>query len=216
MKPLVMVGAGQGSLPRIIAEAAAAGGAPLAGYLDAEEDPQPPTTPIPRLGDARLLKDLGFLDEHDLVLGVQGRGRRALADAILARGGRLPVLAHPAAVISTTAAIGEGTILSAGVIVQSDTRIGRLCVLNTACTIDHDNVLGDEVSVAPGAHTAGRVTIRDGAFIGLGAVIINNVVVGARATVGAGAVVTRDVPDAATVVGNPARVLERKEAYRPR
>lgn len=210
MKPLVMVGAGPGSLPRIIAEAAAARGAPLVGYLDAEEDPQPPTTPIPRLGDAKLLEDAGFLETHGLVLGVQGRGRGALAEAILARGGRLPVLAHPAATVSTTALIGEGTILSAGVIVQSDTRIGRLCVLNTACTIDHDNLVGDEVSIAPGAHTAGRVTIRDGAFIGLGAVIINAVVVGARATVGAGAVVTRDVPEGATVVGNPARVLPKK------
>ena len=210
MKPLVMVGAGPGSLPRIIAEAAAAGGAPLAGYLDAEEDTQPPATPMPRLGDSRLLEDIGFLAAHDVVLGVQGRGRRALAEAILARGGRLPVLAHPAATVSTTARIGEGTIVSAGVIVQSDARIGRLCVLNTACTIDHDNILGDEVSVAPGAHTAGRVTIQDGAFVGLGAVIINGVILGARATVGAGAVVTRDVPEGATVVGNPARVLPKK------
>ncbi|HEX2559894.1 acetyltransferase [Phenylobacterium sp.] len=212
MKPLVMVGAGPGSLPRIIAEAAAARGAPLAGYLDAEEDPQPPTTPIPRLGDQTLLEDAGFLSAHDLVLGVQGRVRRALAEAILARGGRLPVIVHPAATVSTTARIGDGTILSAGVIVQSDTRIGRLCVLNTACTVDHDNLVGDEVSIAPGAHTAGRVTIQDGAFIGLGAVIINNVVVGARATVGAGAVVTRDVPEGATVVGNPARVLPKKDS----
>jgi sugar O-acyltransferase (sialic acid O-acetyltransferase NeuD family) len=210
MKPLVMVGAGPGSLPRIIAEAAAAAGAPLAGYLDAEVDPQPPTTPIPRLGDATRLEDAAFLAAHDLVLGMQGRGRRALAEAILARGGRLPVLAHPSAAVSTTAVIGAGTILSAGVIVQSDARIGRLCVLNTACTIDHDNVLGDEVSVAPGVHTAGRVTILDAAFVGLGAVIINGVVVGSRATVGAGAVVTRDVPDGATVVGNPARILPKK------
>lgn len=202
-----MIGAGAGSLPRIIAEAAAAAGAPLAGYLDADEAPEPPTTPIPRLGDAARLDDAAFLAAHDFVLGVQGRGRRALADALVARGGRIPVLAHPAAIVSTTATIGEGTIVSAGVIVQSDARIGRLCLLNTACTIDHDNVLGDEVSVAPGAHTAGNVTIRDGAFIGLGAMIINKVVVGARATVGAGAVVTRDVPEGATVVGNPARVL---------
>lgn len=216
MKPLVMVGAGPGSLPRIIAEAAAAAGAPLAGYLDAEPTPQPPTTPIERLGDAARLEDPGFLTAYDLVLGVQGPGRRPLAEAILARGGRLPVLAHPAATVSTSARIGDGTILSAGVIVQSDARIGRLCVLNTACTIDHDNVLGDGVSIAPGVHTAGGVSIGDGAFVGLGAVIINGVTVGRRATVvGAGAVVTRDVPEGATVVGNPARVLEKRPAGRP-
>ena len=120
------------------------------------------------------------------------------------------MLAHPAATISTTASIGVGTILSAGVIVQSDARIGRFCGLNTACSIDHDNIVGDSVSIGPGAHTAGRVTILDEAFIGLGALIINGVTVGRRATVGAGAVVVRDVPEGATVVGNPARVLPAK------
>ena len=210
MKPLVMVGAGPGSLPRIVAEALAVGGTPLAGYLDFGDHPLPPTTPIERLGDAARLDDPAFLEAFDLVVALSGPGRRGVCERILAAGGRLPVVAHPAAIISTTASIGDGTILSAGVIVQQDTRIGRFCVLNTACTIDHDNVVGDGVSIAPGAHTAGRVTILDEAFIGLGSVIINRVTVGRRATVGAGAVVVRDVPDGVTVVGNPARPLPSK------
>jgi sugar O-acyltransferase (sialic acid O-acetyltransferase NeuD family) len=207
MKPLVMVGAGPGSLPRIVAEAAAAAGTPLDGYLDVGADPQPPTTPLEQLGDLSRLQDSAFVAIFDFVVAVQGRERRAVFETILERGGGLPVLKHPAAIVSTTASVGAGTILSAGAIVQSDARIGRFCVLNTACSIDHDNVVGDSVSVGPGAHTAGRVTILDEAFVGLGAVIINGVTVGRRATVGAGAVVVRDVPDGATAVGNPARVL---------
>jgi len=210
MKPLVMVGAGPGSLPRIVAEALAAGGAPLAGYLDVGADPQPPTAPLPRLGDERRLGDPDFLAAYDLVVAVQGRGRRAICEAILERGGALPVVRHPTATVSATASIGAGTILSAGVIVQQDARVGRFCVLNTGCTVDHDNVVGDSVSIAPGVHTAGRVTICDEAFIGLGAVIINGVTVGRRASVGAGAVVVRDVPEGVTVVGNPARPLPPK------
>lgn len=205
-----MVGAGPAALPRIIAEAAAAAGAPLAGYLHAGDDPQPPTTPLERLGDEARLADPVFLAAYDFVVAAQGRGRRALCELILDRGGALPVVAHPTAVISTTALIGAGTVLSAGVIVQSDARIGRFCMLNTACTVDHDNVVGDLVSIGPGAHTAGRVTILDEAFVGLGALIINGVTVGRRATVGAGAVVVRDVPDGVTVVGNPARPLPAK------
>ncbi len=212
MKPLVMVGAGLAVLPRIVAEAVAARGAPLAGYLDFGDDPQPPATPIERLGDAARLDDAAFLAGFDLVVAWQGAGRRGLCERILTNGGRLPVVSHPAATISTTAVIGVGTILSAGVVVQSDARIGRFCVLNTACTVDHDNVVGDSVSIGPGAHTAGRVTICDEAFVGLGALIINGVTVGRRATVGAGAVVVRDVAEGVTVVGNPARPLPAKRA----
>jgi sugar O-acyltransferase (sialic acid O-acetyltransferase NeuD family) len=210
MKPLVMIGAGFGALPRIIAEAAAAGGAPLAGYLDFGSEPQPAATPLERLGDLGRLDDAAFLAAFDLAVSVQGPERRGLCERLAERGAGLPVIRHPAATVSTAATIGVGTVLSAGVIVQSDARVGRFCVLNTACTIDHDNVVGDYVSVGPGAHTAGRVTILRGAFVGLGALIINGVTVGERATVGAGAVVVRDVPAGATVVGNPARVLSAK------
>jgi acetyltransferase-like isoleucine patch superfamily enzyme len=50
-------------------------------------------------------------------------------------------------------------------------------------------------------------TVRQGASIGAGAVILPGITIGERAMVGAGAVVTRDVPDDCVVAGNPARVL---------
>jgi acetyltransferase-like isoleucine patch superfamily enzyme len=55
-------------------------------------------------------------------------------------------------------------------------------------------------------------TVRRGASIGAGAVILPGVTVGERAMVGAGAVVTRDVPAHVVVAGNPARVLRRLES----
>jgi sugar O-acyltransferase (sialic acid O-acetyltransferase NeuD family) len=148
-----------------------------------------------------------FLAKFDLVVAVQGSRRRELCESILARGAILPVIAHPMAILSPTASIGAGTIISAGVVVQSDARIGRFCILNTACTIDHDNVLGDFVSVSPGVHTTGHVRIGDHTFVGAGSVILNALKVGRHVTIGAGAVVIRDVPDEVAVVGNPARVL---------
>ena len=98
-------------------------------------------------------------------------------------------------------------MISAGVIVQIDAVVGRYCSLNTACTVDHDNVLEDGVNIAPGAHLAGHVTVCEGAFIGIGATIKGGVRTGRGATVGAGAVVLRDVADGVTVVGNPARPM---------
>jgi acetyltransferase-like isoleucine patch superfamily enzyme len=50
------------------------------------------------------------------------------------------------------------------------------------------------------------ITIEDDVWVGIGAIILKGVRIGRGAKVGAGAVVTRDVPDGATIEGNPARV----------
>lgn len=212
MKPLIMVGGGHGSLPRNIIEAVEAQGRTLAGYLNAGDAAEPLLHARPCLGDARLLDDAAFLAAHDVAVAMQGPQRRAMCLELLARNASLPVIAHPAATISATAAIGAGTVISAGVVVQQDARVGRFCILNTSCSIDHDNVVGDFVSVSPGVHTAGNVAIEDDVFVGLGALIVNRVTVGVRATVGAGAVVLRDVAADTTVVGNPAKPLARSQA----
>ncbi|HYD44620.1 MAG TPA: NeuD/PglB/VioB family sugar acetyltransferase [Phenylobacterium sp.] len=211
MKPLVMVGGGPGSLPRIIIEAVEAQGRALAGYLDVGEDPQPLMHPRPRLGDVRLLDEPAFRAAHDFAVAVQGPQRRAICLKLLEAVASLPPILHPAATVSATATLGAGTVVSAGVVVQQDARIGRFCMLNTSCSIDHDNLVGDFVSVSPGVRTAGSAQIGDEAFVGLGALIIGGVKVGRRATVGAGAVVIRDVPEGVTVVGNPARPLPPKD-----
>jgi len=52
--------------------------------------------------------------------------------------------------------------------------------------------------------------VRKGATIGTGATILCGITIGAKAFVGAGSVVTRDVPDGATVAGNPAKPLVKK------
>lgn len=55
------------------------------------------------------------------------------------------------------------------------------------------------------------VTIGDGAYLGLGAIVLPGVTVGAQAYVGTGALVTRDVAPATLVVGNPARPVRRHD-----
>jgi acetyltransferase-like isoleucine patch superfamily enzyme len=70
----------------------------------------------------------------------------------------------------------------------------------------------DTIAISPDSDRAERaplvtapVVIEDGAWIGIGAVILKGVRIGAGARVQAGAVVTRDVPLGVTVAGNPAR-----------
>jgi len=54
-------------------------------------------------------------------------------------------------------------------------------------------------------------TVKRGASIGSGATILCGITIGEGATVGAGSVVTKDVPAAAVVAGNPARILRQRK-----
>lgn len=58
------------------------------------------------------------------------------------------------------------------------------------------------------------ILIKKGAWIGAGATILPGICIGEHAIVGAASVVTKDVPDCAVVVGNPAKVVKMLEAGR--
>ena len=55
---------------------------------------------------------------------------------------------------------------------------------------------------------SGKVLIKDGAHIGIGAIIMPGVTIGEGAVIGAGAVVTSDIPDYCIAVGVPAKVIK--------
>jgi acetyltransferase-like isoleucine patch superfamily enzyme len=93
----------------------------------------------------------------------------------------------------------------AGVVVNPATVVGAHCILNTACSVDHDGRLGEAVHVSPGARLAGNVTVGDESWIGIGSCVIEGRTIGDRCIVGAGAAVISDIPDDVTAVGVPAR-----------
>lgn len=111
--------------------------------------------------------------------------------------------------------IGEGAALSPFVSITSNIKIGKCFHANLYSYVEHDCVIGDYVTFAPGVKCNGNIHIEDHAYIGAGAVIKQGtpdkpLIIGKGAIVGMGSVVTKSVPAGVTVVGNPARILERK------
>lgn len=110
--------------------------------------------------------------------------------------------------------VAPGAALSPFVTLGSNITIGQCFHANLYSYVEHDCVIGDYVTFAPGVKCNGNIHIEDHAYIGAGAVIKQGtpdepLVIGQGAIVGMGAVVTKSVPPGVTVVGNPARMLQK-------
>jgi acetyltransferase-like isoleucine patch superfamily enzyme len=118
--------------------------------------------------------------------------------------------------------VGDDAVIGRGALVENDTTIGALTKIQAEAYITAYSTLEEEVFIAPCVITTndnfmGRTekrhalrrgpTIRRGARIGGGAVLLPGIEIGEEAFVGAGAVVLSDVPPRAVVVGNPARQI---------
>lgn len=136
--------------------------------------------------------------------------RKLVFQKFIARGFNFPILQHPSAVVAAETAIGPGSQIMAGCVLQPGVRIGRNVIVNTRASIDHDCAIDDHVHIAPGSVLSGGVTIGEGAHIGTGAVMVQGVTIGARAVIGAGATVLADIPADSLAVGTPAAVKRRR------
>ena len=81
------------------------------------------------------------------------------------------------------------------------TTIGKHCIINTNCSIDHDCKVSDFVHIAPGATICGGVSIGKSTLVGAGATILPlNIMIGKNVIIGAGALVNKNISDDAKVL----------------
>lgn len=119
---------------------------------------------------------------------------------------------YPTAILGRNNSIGSFTEIGDGVVIGSSNRIGAYCFIPWGVTIENYCFIGPRVTFTndkypPGGKTAWqKITVKTGAAIGAGAIILPGVTIGKESLVGSGSVVTKDVPDGMVVCGNPAKI----------
>jgi len=126
--------------------------------------------------------------------------------------------------IQSGARIGKNCVLGQNVNIGNNVVIGNFCKIQNNVSVYEGVVLEDYVFCGPsmvftnilnprckypqvGSKYYKKTIVKEGASLGANCTIVCGITIGKHSFVGAGAVVTKDVPDYALVVGNPARIV---------
>ena len=177
-------------------------------YVD---DAREPAVPV----DSPIVSSLEDYWPHqdDLLLCSIGapQVRREVVGLMNRRGGKFTSFIHDSVTPYDHVTVGVGAVICPGTIITNHVTIGQHVHINLMCSVGHDDVVGDFVTLSPNCHLMGNVTVNEGSFLGVSASVIPGTTIGSNVVVGAGSVIIKDIEDDATVVGNPAKPLVRKQ-----
>jgi sugar O-acyltransferase (sialic acid O-acetyltransferase NeuD family) len=201
---------GGGGHAAVVTESARAAGFVVLGYLDDKDAPDQSAliAGFKRLGAISDLPSMMRDYRHAFFHAAVGDPtlRRTWLDLPAPRG--TPAIIHPSAIVSASAKIAEGAFIGPRAVINARASIGRGVIVNTGAIIEHDCVLEPFCHAAPGSVLAGAVAVGEDSLIGANAACIPGIRIGKRATLGAGGVAVTDIPDGATAIGVPARIME--------
>ena len=134
--------------------------------------------------------------------------REVIGKRLLENDFKLGQLICQSAIISESAEIEEGAIISPWVLVSNNVKIGFNAAINIQSIIGHDVTIGKNCSISSMVNIGGGSKVGDSVYIGMGALIKEKITIGDNSIIGMGAVVYSDIPSNVIAVGNPARVVK--------
>lgn len=147
----------------------------------------------------------------DVVIAVGSPStRRVIAQRLL----RIAALSHPNLIHPTVeindryVVLGVGNVITQGVILTCDIRIGNFNLLNLNTTVGHDCLIGSFNVINPGCCISGGAELADACLLGTGCLVLESLQITSNTTIGAGAVVTRTITKPGVYIGAPARWLK--------
>jgi len=134
--------------------------------------------------------------------------RRSIYNKLKANNIKLATLVDKTSIISETAKVGEGVIVTPYCSVSSSAVVGNNVAINTKAIVGHDVRLGEHCVISSLVNLGGACSVGENSYIGMGAQIKEGgIIIGKDAIVGMGSVVYNDIPDGVIALGNPARPM---------
>ena len=195
--PILLVGAG-GHARACIDVIELEGRFTIAGLVGLREEVGTRVLGYPVLGTDQDLPAMLSDVRHALVTIGQIKTpelRMRLFNAIEQQGGTLPVIVSPRAHVSQHAALGAGTIVMHGAIVNAGATVGRNCIINSQALVEHDSEIADHCHIATAAAINSGVHVGACTFIGSNACVRQGARIGERCLIGMGQRVRTDCAD---------------------
>lgn len=137
--------------------------------------------------------------------------RKAIYEKIVRQGIRVDHIIDDTSIISDTATIGEGSIITAHCSISSYARLENNVAINVKSIVGHDVTVGENSVISSMVNIGGATTIGSDSYIGMGVQIRDGIKIGAEVIIGMGSVVYGDIPDGVIALGNPARPMRKNE-----
>ncbi len=208
-KEVVIIGAGGHA--KVIADIIYKSGDIVLGFLDDNKKIESNIIKEPKLNVIGTINDIYKMQEKNnsinFIIGIgDNKTRRIIAEKYSNINYYTAI--HPTAQIGLDVEIEKGTTIMANTCINTSSKIGKHCIINTGSIIEHDNKIGDYVHISPNATLCGTVEIGENTHVGAGTTIKNNIKICDNCIIGAGATVVKDINECGTYVGIPVKKIK--------
>jgi acetyltransferase EpsM len=149
---------------------------------------------------------LGTIKDHEVendisyIMGIANmKYRRNIIAELIQKEAQFMTLIHPTALISPSAVIGKGCVISHNVSIGPKAILGDFNLINSRCTIGHDSKIGNYNFLSPQVVTGGFSELVDENFLGTNAVVLPAITIGNSNIIAAGMIVDKKLTNNATV-----------------
>lgn len=154
-------------------------------------------------------------DDYECIVAIgEPSSREGLFNKLTSKNIKIATIIDPSSFVSPTATIKEGVIICEFTTIHANVDIANNVLIQPFCDIGHDIKIGNHSVISPFCAPGGGIVIGERVYIGMKSALMEKITIGDDVIVGMGSTVFRDVPDGATVVGNPARITKGNDEHR--